>query len=123
MVSKKTWIEFQQYIKQYEDANGPQDIDRIRNLARIFAVTKSPLDHKKAQPIYHRLFMSICYLRTTDPDIINPLPDDFNSNNHYDPDGIYTDDKDIKKKLKAFNKRVEKASLKMIDELNRRENI
>ncbi len=116
-VSQKTWTEFQEYIKQYEQSNGPQDTDGIRRLTRAFAGTKSPLDDKKAQPIYYRLFMSICYLRTTDP-TINPIPHDFNQDNHYDPDGLYPDDKDIEKKLKAFNKRSSKRALEFINTLN-----
>ena len=115
-VSRKTWTEFQQYIKQYEEVNGIQDTDGLRRLARGFAATKSPLDNKKAQPIYHTLFTSICYSRNTDADPnINPLPDDFNYANHYDPDGLYPNDKDIQKKLKAFNKRVEKRVLMLIN--------
>ena len=121
MVSQKTWNEFQEYIKQYEEANGPQDTDGIRRLARIFAATKSPLDDKKAQPIYYRLFLSIFYLRNTDP-IANELPADFNEDNHYDPDGLYPNDNDIKKKLKAFNKRIEKATLEHLRIKNERHN-
>jgi hypothetical protein len=116
-VSQKTWAEFKEYIKQYEQANGPQDIDGIRRLTHAFAGTKSPLDDKKAQPIYYRLFMSICYLRNTDPNI-NPMPDDFNEDNHYDPDGLYPNDKGIEKKLKAFNKRSSKRTLEFINTLN-----
>jgi hypothetical protein len=115
-VSQKTWIEFQEYIKQYEQSNGPQDTDEIRRLTRGFAATKSPNDNKKAQPIYHRLFTSIILLRNT------VLPDNFDENNHYDPDGLYPNDKDIEKKLKAFNKRVEKDALKLIERLNKRQN-
>lgn len=119
MASQKSWKEFQEYIKQYEQTNGIQDIEGIRRVARMFAVSKSPDDHKKAQPIYHALFISICYLRNTDPDV-DPLPADFNFDNHYDPDGLYPDDKDIEKKLKAFNKRVNKASLELIKYNNER---
>jgi hypothetical protein len=61
-VSQKTWKEFQDYIKQYEETNGTQDTDEIRRLARRFAATKSPNDNRKAQPIYHRLFISIFFL-------------------------------------------------------------
>jgi hypothetical protein len=118
-ISQKTWKEFQDYIKEYEQTNGIQDIEGIRRLARIFAISKSPQDHKNAQPIYYQLFASICYLRNTNPDV-NPLPADFNFDNHYDPDGLYPDDKDIEKKLKAFNKRVNKATLELIKCINER---
>ena len=118
-VSQKTWKEFQEYIKEYEQTNGIQDIEGIRRLARMFAVFKSPDNHKKAQPIYHILFVSICHRRNTDPDV-NPLPADFNDDNPYDPDGLYPDDKDIEKKLKASNRRVNKASLELIKYINER---
>jgi len=120
MVSQKTWKEFQEYIKQYEETNGVQTMDGLRRLARIFAATKSPLDDKKAQPIYYRLFLSIFYLRN---DLnVNELPADFNRDNHYDPDGLYPDDNDIKKKLKAFNKRIEKGALEHLRTINDRQN-
>ena len=119
MASQKSWKEFQEYIKQYEQTNGIQDIEGIRRLARMFAVSKSPDDHKKAQPIYHALFISICYLRNTDPDV-DPLPADFNFDNHYDPDGLYPGDKDIEKNLKRFNKSVDKSVLALINQ--RRDN-
>ena len=77
-------------------------------------MSKSPLNDKAAQPIYHRLFMSICYERNPDP-AIDPLPADFNHDNHYDPDGIYPDDKDIQNKLKRFEKRVQKGVLDLIN--------
>jgi hypothetical protein len=118
-LSQKVWKEFQDYIKQYEQTNGVQDIESIRRLARGFAGTKSPNDVKKAEPIYYTLFMSICYLRNTDPNV-DPLPDDFNYDNHYDPDGLYPGDKDIEKKLKRFNTSVGKSVLALINE--RREN-
>jgi hypothetical protein len=117
MVSQKTWKEFQEYIKQYEDSNGTQDTSGLRRLARIFAATKSPLDDKKAQPIYYRLFLSIFYLKN--PENFE-LPADFNRDNHYDPDGLYPDDEDIKKKLKAFNKRVDKRALEYLRIINER---
>jgi hypothetical protein len=110
--SQKTWKEFKEYINHYEQTNGIQNIDSIRNLSRMFAISKSPQDHKKAQPLYYRLFISICNLRN-----IN-LPADFNDDNHYDPDGLYTNDKDINKKLKAFNKRVNNASLELINSIH-----
>lgn len=117
MVSQKMWKEFQVYITQYEKTNGAQDIDGLRRLARVFAGTKSPLDDKKAQPIYYRLFLSIFYLRNPDP-FINELPADFNRDNHYDPDGLYPDDNEIKKKLKAFDKRVEKGVIRHLRLIN-----
>ena len=120
MVSQKTWKEFQKYVKEYEETNGAQDTDGLRRLARIFAATKSPLDNKKAQPIYYRLFLSIFYLRN-DPEV-NELPDDFNEDNHYDPDGLYPNDTDIKKKLKVFNKSVEKRTMELIKTMNDRQN-
>jgi hypothetical protein len=120
MVSQKIWKEFQKYVKQYEEINGVQAIDGLRRLARIFAATKSPLDNKKAQPIYYRLFLSIFYLRN-DPEI-NELPADFNRDNHYDPDGLYPDDNDIKKKLKTFNKRIEKGALEYLRIINETQN-
>jgi hypothetical protein len=118
-VSQKTWKEFQEYIKEYEQTNGIQDIEGIRRLARMFAVFKSPDNNKKAQPIYYRLFVSICHRRNTDPDV-NPLPANFNDDNPYDPDGLYPDDKDIEKKLKASNRRVNKVSLELIKYINER---
>jgi hypothetical protein len=119
MVSQKIRKEFVKHVDQYEETNGAQTIDGLRRLARNFAATKSPLDEKKAQPIYHRLFLIILHLRRRE---FNELPADFNQDNHYDPDGLYPDDNDIKKKLKAFNKRVDKKVLELITGMNEREN-
>ena len=102
-VSKKTCEEFIEHIRQYEITNGQQDVNSIRGLARIFAQTKYPLDHKKAQPLYHRCFTYALTCRD-----IWQIPDDFNDNNPYDPDGLYPGDKDIKRKLKGIEKRAEK---------------
>ena len=113
-VSQKMWAEFQEYITQYEKDNGVQTIDTIRQLTREFAGSKSPLNNKAAQPIYCTLFMSICYKRNTDP-AIDPVPADFNQDNHYDPDGLYPDDKHIQNKLKRFEKQVQKRVLDLIN--------
>jgi len=102
-VSKKTCDEFIEYLRQYELTNGQQDANGIRDLARAFALTKYPLDHKKAQPLYHRCFM---YARVFRGNI--QIPGNFNEDNPYDPDGLYPDDLNIKKKLKGIEKRAEK---------------
>lgn len=112
----KIWNEFREYINQYETDNGIQTQDTIRRLTREFARSKSPLDIKAAQPIYYYLFMNICYNRNTNP-IINPLPADFNIDNHYDPDGLYPDDIDIKNKLKRFEKRFKENVVHRVMEL------
>ena len=85
---------FDKHVQQHEAVHGVQDVNGIRALARAFAGTYSPLDHKASQSLYGCLFMTICYRRTI------PIPADFNEDNFYDPDGLYPDDKDIKKKLK-----------------------
>ena len=85
---------FVKHVQQHEAVHGVQDVNGIRALARAFAGTYSPLDHKASQSLYGCLFMTICYRRTI------PIPADFNEDNFYDPDGLYPDDKDIKKKLK-----------------------
>ena len=85
---------FDKHVQQHEAIHGVQDVTGIRALARAFAGTYSPLDHKASQSLYGCLFMTICYRRTI------PIPADFNEDNFYDPDGLYPDDKDIKKKLK-----------------------
>ena len=94
-VSKKVCDEFIEHLRQHELVNGQLDANGIRGLARVFALTKYPLDHKKAQPLYHRCFM---YARIFRDNI--QIPDDFNEDNPYDPDGLYPDDPNIKKKLK-----------------------
>jgi hypothetical protein len=119
-ISQKTWKEFQDYIKEYEQTNGIQDIEGIRRLARIFAISKSPEDHKNAQPIYYQLFVSICHLRNTNPDV-DPLPANFNFDNHYDPDGLYPDDKDIQNKLKRDNLSIMKHVLELIQTTDEKE--
>jgi len=113
-VSQKMWAEFQEYIKQYEKDNGVQTIDTIRNLTRAFAGNKSPLNNNAAQKIYWSLFASICYQRNTDP-AIDPLPADFNWDNPYDPDGLYPDDKSIKRKLRRDELNVQKGVMDLIN--------
>ena len=108
-ISKKIRAEFQDYIKQYEKDNGVQTIDVIRNLTRAFAGSKSHLNDKAAQPIYWTLFATICYERT------NVFPDDFNWDNPYDPDGLYPDDKSIKRKLRRDENQVQKRVLDLIN--------
>jgi len=102
-VSKKVCDEFIEHVRKYEITNGEQDINSVRALARLFALTKYPLDHKKAQPLYHRCFMyaSLTLLR------LWQTPDDFNEDNPYDPDGLYANDPNIKKKLNNIRKRAE----------------
>jgi len=112
-VSKKTCEEFIEYLRQYELTNGQQDSNGIRDLARAFALTKYPLDPKKAQPLYHRCFM---YARILRGNI--QIPDDFNEDNPYDPDGLYPNDSNIKKKLRGIEKRGEQMFLRIIERNN-----
>jgi hypothetical protein len=107
-VSKKI-DEFIKHLRQYELTNGQQDANGIRDLARIFASTKYPLDHKKAQPLYHRCFM---YARVFRGNI--QIPNNFNVDNPYDPDGLYPDDENIKNKLKTIEKRANKMIVKSL---------
>jgi hypothetical protein len=112
-VSKKTCEEFIEHLRQHELVNGQIDANRIRDLARVFALNKYPLDSKKAQPLYHRCFMYAHILR----DNIQ-IPDDFNEDNPYDPDGLYPDDQNIKKKLRKIEKRGEQIFLRIIERNN-----
>ena len=116
--SKKHWKEFQEYIKQYEGIHGIQDTVGLRLLAKEFARTKAQFDEKASQPLYYSLFTSICYERHRGPDDIDPLPADFNFDNPYDPDGLYLDDKDIKRKLKRFDYRVAKDTVEVLNSRN-----
>jgi len=109
-VSKKVCDEFIEHLRQHELVNGQLDANGIRGLARVFALTKYPLDHKKAQPLYHRCFM---YARIFRDNI--QIPDDFNEDNPYDPDGLYPDDPNIKKKLKRIERRVDQMFLEIIE--------
>ena len=43
------------------------------------------------------------------------IPDDFNEDNPYDPDGLYPDDPNIKKKLKRIERRVDQMFLEIIE--------
>ena len=99
---------FDKHVKQHEAIHGVQDVNGIRALARAFAISYSPLDHKASQSLYGCLFLTICYRRTI------PIPADFNEDNFYDPDGLYRDDTDIKKKLKRDELRLQKRRQEII---------
>jgi len=102
-VTTKKYNEFKEHLKQHELIHGTQDVNNIRNLARAFAGRYSP-DHKAIQPLYCCFFTSICFERNIQ------LPDDYNDNNYYDPDGLYPDDKEVKKKLRRDELEVQKRS-------------
>jgi len=114
-LSKAVFKEFNEYIKNYEETHGVQEIDSIRRLARGFAGTKSPLDDKAAQPIYHGLFATMCLRRNVD------FPADFNIDNHYDPDGLYETDRDIQRKFHRNNRLVEKRTVELIRALENKD--
>jgi hypothetical protein len=100
-VTKGKYNDFKNHLEQYEKLNGVQDVNGIRVLARAFAATYSA-DHKAVQPLYCCFFTTICYKRNIQ------LPDDYNDDNYWDPDGLYPDDKEIKKKLRRFELEVQK---------------
>ena len=100
---------FDKHVQQHEAIHGVQDVNGIRALARAFAGTYSPLDHKASQSLYGCLFMTICYRRTI------PIPADFNEDNFYDPDGLYPDDKDIKNKLRRDELQLQKRRRELIN--------
>lgn len=115
-ISKITCLEFIQYLRQHELTNGQIDVNGIRELARVFALTKYP-DHKASQPLYHRCFKYALTCRH-----IFQTPDDFDDYNPYDPDGLYPHDKNIKKKLKALEKRAGQMADRIIENIAERNN-
>ena len=106
---------FEKHVKEYEALHGVQDVNGIRVLARAFAGTYSPLDHKASQSLYGCLFMTICCRRTI------PIPADFNEDNFYDPDGLYPDDIDIRKKLGRDEIKNRKRVLELINSIQERD--
>lgn len=113
-VSKSKYEAFKKYLEDHEAIHGLQDVNGIRVLAREFAGRYSP-DNKAIQPLYGVFFSTTCFLRNI------RLPDDYNDDNYYDPDGLYPDDPDIKKKLKRLNKRAEIFANTLIEHMNQRE--
>ena len=114
-LSKTKYNAFDNHVKEYEALHGVQDVNGIRALARAFAGTYLPLDHKASQSLYGCLFMTICYKRTI------PIPADFNEDNFYDPDGLYPDDKDIQKKLRREEVQHQKRLLERINSMEEKD--
>ena len=113
--SMAKYKEFEKYLEQYEAVHGVQDVNGIRILARTFAGRYSPLDNKAVQPLYSCLFMTACNKRNI------PIPDDFNENNFYDPDGLYPDDTDIQRKMRRNELKIQRfcREIQQLNEENR----
>jgi hypothetical protein len=115
-ISIGKYREFRDNLMQHEVIHGPQDVNSIRNLARTFARTKSPEDDRAAQPIYWSCFSTICHDRNI------TLPDNFNFDNPYDPDGIFpANDINIRKKLRRDALNVLRRTEDLLDEIGRRD--
>ena len=106
---------FDKHVQEHEAIHGVQDVNGIRALARVFAGTYSPLDHKAWQSLYGCLFMTICYRRNI------PIPADFNQDNFYDPDGLYPDDIEIRKKLGRDEIKNQKRVFELINSMQEKE--
>ena len=91
--SKRLMDELLQEVEAYETIHGLQDVDSLRRITRGFAEARSPGNPKAAQQIYHAVFMTLCFRRNL------VIPVDYNRENQYDPDGIYPNDADIRRKL------------------------
>jgi hypothetical protein len=114
-ISIGKYREFRENLMQHEVIHGPQDVNSIRNLARTFARTKSPEDDRAAQPIYWSCFSTICHDRNI------TLPDNFNFDNPYDPDGIFpANDVNIRKKLRRDALDVLRRTGDLLEEIGRR---
>lgn len=114
-VTSKKYNEFKEHLRQHELIHGVQDVANIRNLARTFAGRYS-LDHKVIQPLYCCFFTSICFERNIQ------LPDDYNDDNYYDPDGLYPDDKEIRKKVRRNELEIQKRSQELRNYIDERDN-